>query len=38
MVRCGRPLGVAGGVSMISAALKNIFFVFGSKAIVLALG
>src|SRR5437763_952222 len=38
MVRCGRPPAVAGGVSVYSAAVRNIFLVFGSKAIVFALG
>ena len=38
MVRVGRPPGWAGGVSVYSAAGRKIFFVFGSKAIVLALG
>ena len=37
-LRCGRPPGVAGGVSRYSAALRKIFFVCGSKAMVLALG
>src|ERR1043165_5684592 len=38
MVRCGRPPGVLAGVSVYSAALRKIFLVFGSKAIVRALG
>jgi hypothetical protein len=38
MLRWGRPPGVAGGVSTYSAALKNIFLVFGSNAMVRALG
>jgi hypothetical protein len=38
IVRCGRPPGVLGAVSVYSAAMRNIFFVFASKAIVRALG
>ncbi len=38
IVRCGLPPAVAAGVSRYSAALRNIFPVFESKAIVLALG
>src|SRR6476660_10587987 len=38
IVRCGLPPGVAAGVSRYSAALRNIFPVFGSKVIVRALG
>lgn len=37
-LRWGLPPGVVAGVSMYSAALRNIFFVFGSKAIVRAPG
>src|SRR5689334_21866836 len=36
MLRCGRPPGVAGGASIISAVLRKILCVFGSKAIVRA--
>src|SRR5215470_4395765 len=36
MLRCGRPPGVVAGVSTYSAALRKIFLVFGSKAIVRA--
>src|SRR5689334_13904048 len=36
MLRCGRPPGVAGGASVISAVDRKIFFVFGSNAIVRA--
>ena len=38
MLRCGLPPGVVAGVSTNSAALRKIFFVFGSKAMVRALG
>ena len=38
IVRCGRPPGVEEGVSMTSAAGRKIFRVFGSNAIVLAVG
>src|SRR6185295_18535189 len=37
MLRCGLPPAVAAGLSVNSAALRKIFFVFGSKAIVRAL-
>ena len=37
-VRVGLPPGVAAAVSTYSAALRKIFLVFGSKAIVRALG
>ena len=38
MVRVGRLPGSVGGVSVYSAAGRKIFLVFGSKAIVFALG
>ena len=38
MLRCGLPPAVVAGVSIYSAALRKIFFVFGSKAMVRALG
>src|SRR5689334_5449926 len=38
MLRCGLPPGVVAGVSRYSAALRKIFFVLESKAIVRALG
>jgi hypothetical protein len=38
MLRCGLPPGVVAGLSLYSAAVRNTFFVFGSNAIVLALG
>src|SRR5262245_48173384 len=38
ILRCGLPPVVVAGVSRYSAALRKIFFVFGSKAMVRALG
>ena len=37
-LRCGRLDGSAASASTYSAAVRNIFFIFGSNAIVLALG